>query len=76
MRLADLLLCEILTGQNQSFGFTQMIQNPSVNVSYLLVTVIVAFLILSFDLQDGLERITKYMMTRCSFDCWCWRSTA
>lgn len=54
---------KFLTGQNQSFGFTQMIQNPSVNVSYLLVTVIVAFLILSFDLQGGLERITKYMMT-------------
>ena len=54
---------KFLTGQNQSFGFTQMIQNPSVNVSYLLITVIVAFLILSFDLQGGLERITKYMMT-------------
>lgn len=54
---------KFITGQNQSFGFTQMIQNPSVNVSYLLVTVIVAFLILSFDLQGGLERITKYMMT-------------
>lgn len=38
---------KFLTGQNQSFGFTQMIQNPSVNVSYLLITVIVAFLILS-----------------------------
>ena len=54
---------KFLTGQNQSFGFTQMIQNPSVNVSYLLITVFVAFLILSFDLQGGLERITKYMMT-------------
>ena len=54
---------KFITGQNQSFGFTQMIQNPSVNVSYLLITVIVAFLILSFDLQGGLERITKYMMT-------------
>lgn len=54
---------KFITGQNQSFGFTQMIQNPSVNVSYLFITVIVAFLILSFDLQGGLERITKYMMT-------------
>ena len=54
---------KFITGQNHSFGFTQMIQNPSVNVSYLLITVIVAFLILSFDLQGGLERITKYMMT-------------
>lgn len=34
---------KFITGQNQSFGFTQMIQNPSVNVSYLLITVIVAF---------------------------------
>ena len=54
---------KFITGQNHSFGFTQMIQNPSVNVSYLLITVIIAFLILSFDLQGGLERITKSMMT-------------
>ena len=54
---------KFITGQNHSFGFTQMIQNPSVKVSYLLVTVIHAFLILSFDLQGGLERITKSMMT-------------
>lgn len=40
-----------------------MITNPGVNVTYLAVTVIVAFGILCFNLQGGLERITKYMMT-------------
>ena len=53
---------KFLTGQNADFGFTQMITNPTVNVVFLLVTVVVAFAILSFNLQGGLERITKYMM--------------
>ena len=53
---------KFLTGQNADFGFTQMITSPTVNVVFLLVTVVVAFAILSFNLQGGLERITKYMM--------------
>lgn len=40
-----------------------MITTPSVNVTYLLVTLLIAFVILSFHLQGGLERITKYMMS-------------
>ena len=51
-----------LTGQNDSFGFETMITNPGVNVTFLLVTVVAAFAILSFNLQGGLERVTKYMM--------------
>ena len=54
---------KFLTGQNQDFGFVAMISNPTVNVTYLAVTVIVAFIILCFNLQGGLERITKYMMS-------------
>ena len=54
---------KFLTGSNESFGFVTMIQNPAINVGFLLVTVAVAFIILSFDLQSGLERITKYMMS-------------
>lgn len=54
---------KFLTGQNSSFGFAEMITNPSVNVIFLFVTVAVAFLILSTDIQKGLERITKYMMS-------------
>ena len=47
----------------EDLGFVAMITNPGVNVTYLAVTVIVAFGILCFNLQGGLERITKYMMT-------------
>ena len=52
-----------LTGRTEDLGFVAMITNPGVNVTYLAVTVIVAFGILCFNLQGGLERITKYMMT-------------
>ena len=39
-----------------------MITNPTVNVVYLAVTVVLAFGTLCFNLQGGLERVTKYMM--------------
>ena len=52
-----------LTGTYSSLGFTAMITNPGINVGFLLITVILAFSVLCFDLQGGLERITKYMMT-------------
>ena len=54
---------KFLTGQQADFGFAQMITDPGVNVTYLGVTVLLAFLILSFNLQGGLERVTKVMMT-------------
>ena len=40
-----------------------MISNPVIDVVFLLVTVVVAFIVLSFNLQGGLERITKFMMS-------------
>ena len=52
-----------LTGQTSNLGFSTMIADPGVNVTYLAVTVLAAFVILSFHLQGGLERITKYMMS-------------
>ncbi len=55
--------CKFLTGQNNSLGFVSMISNPVINVSFLLVTVVVAFIILSFNLQGGLERVSKFMMS-------------
>ena len=51
-----------LTGTNQNFGFVSMISNPTINVAYLGVAVVVGFIILCFDLQSGLERVSKYMM--------------
>lgn len=53
---------KFLLGQTADLGFNAMITSPTINISYLLVTMIVTFVILSFRLQDGLERITKYMM--------------
>lgn len=54
---------KFLTGQTSNLGFSTMIADPGVNVTYLAVTVLAAFVILSFQLQGGLERITKYMMS-------------
>lgn len=51
-----------LTGKSADLGFGEMITNPTVNVGYLAVVVVLAFFLLSFNLQGGLERVTKYMM--------------
>ena len=49
-----------IDGENNPF--VNMITNPGVNVGYLAVAVALGFLVLSFDLQGGLERVTKYLM--------------
>ena len=51
-----------LTGRNVGLGFVEMITNPGVNVIFLAIAVVVGFGILCFNLQGGLERVTKYMM--------------
>ncbi len=51
-----------LTGKTADLNFVGMITNPGVNVMYLFVTIAAAFVILSFNLQNGLERATKFMM--------------
>ncbi len=53
---------KFLIGENQGLGFVGMISNPAINVIYLAVAVILGFGVLSFNLQGGLERVTKYMM--------------
>ena len=53
---------QFLTGNYADLGFVPMISNPGVNMSYMLIVVVVGFVILSFNLQGGLERVTKYMM--------------
>ncbi|MCR5674661.1 MAG: sodium-dependent transporter [Lachnospiraceae bacterium] len=52
-----------LTGRSAELGFVQMITNPAVNLIYMLVAVAVGFGVLNFNLQSGLERVTKYLMT-------------
>ena len=51
-----------LIGRTDQLTFGAMIASPGENVLFLLVTVVLAFAVLSFGLQGGLERITKYMM--------------
>jgi len=51
-----------LTGQTADLGFSSMIANPTLNMSYMAIVITVGFLVLSFNLQGGLERVTKYMM--------------
>lgn len=53
---------QFFTGHTADLGFVSMISNPTVNITYMLLAVILGFGVLSFDLQGGLERITKYMM--------------
>lgn len=53
---------QFLTGNSADLGFGSMISNPSVNMTYMIVVVILGFSTLCFNLQGGLERVTKYMM--------------
>ncbi len=53
---------QFLTGHTADLGFVPMITNPGVNVLYMAIAVILGFAILCFNLQGGLERVTKYMM--------------
>ena len=54
---------QFLTGNTENLSFGSMISNPAVNVIYLLIAVVLGFGVLSFQLQKGLERVTKYIMT-------------
>ena len=54
--------CQFLTGQTADLGFSTMIANPGVNMIYMVIITLIGFAIVSFNLQGGLERITKYMM--------------
>ncbi len=54
---------KFLSGQSASLGFSEMITRPDINVIFLFVTILIAFIILCFDLQGGLEQVTKYIMT-------------
>ena len=51
-----------LLGNYQNIGFGAMITNPTVNVVYMAIVVALGFFVLIFNLQGGLERVTKYVM--------------
>ena len=53
-----------LTGRTAEaeLNFGAMIANPGLNMLFMGIVVVIGFLVLSFKLQGGLERVTKYMM--------------
>jgi len=53
---------KFLVGQTADLSFGAMISNPGVNVGFLAIAVVLGFGLLCFNLQGGLERVTKYMM--------------
>ena len=58
---------KFVMGQSADLGFVSMITNPGVNMAFMALTVVLGFFILSFNLQGGLERVTKYMMVALLF---------
>ena len=58
---------QFVTGKTADLGFVPMITNGGLNMVYMLIVVVLGFVILSFNLQGGLERVTKYMMVALLF---------
>ena len=52
-----------ITNEVSQQHFGTMLSSPAITVGFMAIVVVLGFLILSFGLQKGVERITKYMMT-------------
>ncbi len=51
-----------ITNEVSAQQFGNMLSNPAIMVGFMAIVVVLGFLILSFGLQKGVERVTKYMM--------------
>jgi len=51
-----------ITDEQSSEQFSNMLSDPAIMVGFMAIVVVIGFLILSFGLQKGVERVTKYMM--------------
>lgn len=51
-----------ITNEQSQTLFGNMLSNPAIMVGFMAIVVILGFLILSFGLQNGVEKVTKYMM--------------
>ncbi len=51
-----------LTPDQVGDAFNGMMASPAIMVGFMAIVVVIGFLVLSFSLQGGLERVTKYMM--------------
>ncbi len=52
-----------ITDVESSELFGNMLSSPAITVGFMALVVVLGFLILSFGLQKGVERVTKYMMS-------------
>lgn len=51
-----------ITNEQSQALFGNMLSNPYIMVGFMVIVVVLGFLILSFGLQKGVEKVTKYMM--------------
>ncbi len=52
----------ITTSAEVNSVFSSMLDSPSTLILFMAVVVILGFVVCSFDIQKGLEKVTKYMM--------------
>lgn len=53
---------KFITGNFAELTWVSTITNTGVNVGFMILVVALGFLVLSFDLQKGVEKVNKYMM--------------
>lgn len=51
-----------ITNEASAKLFDRMLQSPLITVCFMAIVVVLGFVILSFGVQKGVERVTKYMM--------------
>lgn len=52
-----------ITNEESAAQFGNMLANPAIMVGFMAIVVVLGFLVLSFGLQKGVERVTKYLMS-------------
>jgi len=55
-------LVRFITGNYEGLTWAETISNPTLNMTCMAIVVILGFIVLSFNLQGGLEKVTKFMM--------------
>lgn len=51
-----------ISGEASAQLFDNMLSSPAITVGFMAIVVVMGFLILSFGVEKGVERVTKYMM--------------
>lgn len=55
-------LIRFIGGSTENLTYAATAANPWVNVGFMVLVVVLGFFVLSFNLQGGVEKVTKYMM--------------